>query len=207
MEVLARIAAHMANARQMRQARGALDAFGQATVAVRARDGRLLWQTPLARRLLKTYFDLDPALERAPEALMTWIGEARRTGMENREMPLAAPRDGRRLLASLHDPAGAGPEGEAQEREWLLVLREENHAAAVDALMAAFRLTAREAEVLYWVSKGKTSKDIGDILGSSPRTVNKHLEHVFEKLGVETRTAAASLALSRMTATGGERGT
>ena len=45
---------------------------------------------------------------------------------------------------------------------------------------------------------GKTSKDIGDILGSSPRTVNKHLEHVFEKLGVETRTSAANLAMSKM---------
>ena len=69
---------------------------------------------------------------------------------------------------------------------------------AVESLIAAFRLTQREAEVLYWVVRGKTSKDIGDILGSSPRTVDKHLEHVFEKLGVETRTAAANLAMSRM---------
>ena len=60
------------------------------------------------------------------------------------------------------------------------------------------RLTLRAAEVLYWVTLGKTSKDIGDILGSSPRTVDKHLEHVFEKLGVETRTAAANLAMGRM---------
>jgi DNA-binding CsgD family transcriptional regulator len=58
--------------------------------------------------------------------------------------------------------------------------------------MLACRLTAREAEVLYWVVKGKTNRDIGDILGTSPRTVTKHLEHVFEKLGVETRTAAAA---------------
>jgi DNA-binding CsgD family transcriptional regulator len=54
-----------------------------------------------------------------------------------------------------------------------------------------FSLTAREAQVLYWVSKGKTNKDIGDILESSPMTVKKHLERVFVKLGVETRTAAA----------------
>ncbi|MGD9500256.1 MAG: response regulator transcription factor [Halothiobacillus sp.] len=44
---------------------------------------------------------------------------------------------------------------------------------------------------------GKTNKEIGEILQISPRTVNKHLEHVFEKLGVETRTAAAALVLSR----------
>jgi len=52
--------------------------------------------------------------------------------------------------------------------------------------------------VLFWVIKGKTSRDIGDILGTSPRTVNKHLEHVFEKLGVETRTAAARVAMGRV---------
>ena len=78
------------------------------------------------------------------------------------------------------------------------MLREENDASAIEALMPAFRLTPREAEVLYWVVQGKTNRDIGDILGTSPRTVNKHLEHVFEKLGVETRTAAANLALSKM---------
>ncbi len=52
--------------------------------------------------------------------------------------------------------------------------------------------------MLYWVVQGKTNRDIGDILAMSPRTVHKHLEHVFGKLGVETRTAAASLALQRV---------
>ncbi len=52
-------------------------------------------------------------------------------------------------------------------------------------------LTPREAEVLGWLAKGKTNRDIGQILALSPRTVNKHLEHIFQKLGVETRTAAA----------------
>ena len=59
-------------------------------------------------------------------------------------------------------------------------------------------LTAREAEVLYWVVKGKINRDIGDILGTSPMTVKKHLERVFAKLGVETRTAAAGMAMSRI---------
>ena len=82
--------------------------------------------------------------------------------------------------------------------QWLIVMREANDAAIVDALTHAFKLTAREAEVLYWVVKGKTNRDIGDILGTSPRTVHKHLEHVFEKLHVETRTAAAALAIGRV---------
>ena len=61
-----------------------------------------------------------------------------------------------------------------------------------------FQLTSREMEVLYWVACGKTNRDIGEILGLSPRTVNKHLEHIYVKLGVETRTAATALALAAL---------
>ena len=188
-EVLARIAAHMNNARQMKQARTALDAFGQATVAVRASDGKLVWQTPLGRGLLNTYFANPEHI--APDELLNWIAAALRARSEGREPGALLVADGkRRLLASFHDQTG--------DDEWLIVLREENDTSAVESLIAAFRLTQREAEVLYWVVQGKTSNDIGEILGNSPRTVNKHLEHVFEKLGVETRTAAANLAMSKM---------
>ena len=64
------------------------------------------------------------------------------------------------------------------------------------ALSSRYLLTEREVEVLQWVACGKTNRDIGDILGLSPRTVNKHLEHVYVKLGVETRTAAAAVAIA-----------
>lgn len=53
-------------------------------------------------------------------------------------------------------------------------------------------LTRREMDVLEWVARGKTNRDVAEILGMSPRTVNKHLEHIYEKLGVETRTAAVA---------------
>jgi DNA-binding CsgD family transcriptional regulator len=92
------------------------------------------------------------------------------------------------------DEEGAG----TADAEWLLVLREDSEAALLDALLRHFPLTAREAEVLYWVIQGKTNRDIAEILSLSPRTVHKHLEHVFEKMGVETRTAAAALALQRV---------
>ena len=188
-EVLARISAHVHNARQMRQARTALDAFGQATVAVRASDGKLVWQTPLARDLLNEYFAATGKF--APVRLLAWIDEAIAAKSEGRPPgQLLCTSGAKRLLASFHDQTG--------DEEWLVVLREENDASAVESLMTAFRLTLREAEVLYWVTLGKTSKDIGDILGSSPRTVNKHLEHIFEKLGVETRTAAANMASGKM---------
>ena len=99
-------------------------------------------------------------------------------------------QQGCRLLASFHDQTG--------DEEWLVVLREENDDSTLEALISAFRLTRREAEVLHWLTLGKTNRDIADILGGSPRTVNKHLEHIFEKLGVETRTAAATLAVNRL---------
>ena len=51
-------------------------------------------------------------------------------------------------------------------------------------------LSARQKQVLHWVAAGKTDRDIGAILGISVRTVGKHLQRIYEKLGVETRTAA-----------------
>jgi DNA-binding response OmpR family regulator/DNA-binding CsgD family transcriptional regulator len=61
-----------------------------------------------------------------------------------------------------------------------------------------FGISAREAEVLLWIARGKPNKDISDILGISPRTVNKHLEQVFTKLGVENRASAAALAVGAL---------
>lgn len=81
------------------------------------------------------------------------------------------------------------------QNEFLLLLQKNSTEPNVDALRNDLGLTAREAEVLMWIARGKTNRDIGEILGSSPRTVNKHLEHIFEKLGVSTRSAAVSVAL------------
>ncbi|RCN57137.1 hypothetical protein C4900_08360 [Acidiferrobacter thiooxydans] len=76
-------------------------------------------------------------------------------------------------------------------------MREEDPVHAQQVLARDFALSDREAEVLVWVAYGKTNADIADILGMSPRTVNKHLEHIFLKMGVETRGAATALALRR----------
>ncbi|MDE2368037.1 MAG: response regulator [Burkholderiales bacterium] len=186
-EVLARIAVHMHAARQARQARNALDAYGHATIALRLSDGeaRLVWQTPLARRWLPGYFDVAPDV--VPAELRRWL-EAAQAGRDVR--PLATVRGPCQLVATL--------QGRTVDDDWLVVLREVSDAATVEATMLAFGLTMRESEVLYWVAKGKTNRDIGDILGSSPATVKKHLERVYEKLGVETRTAAAAMALHKV---------
>jgi CheY-like chemotaxis protein/DNA-binding CsgD family transcriptional regulator len=193
-EVLARIAAHLHSARVQRQARLALDAFGHATMVVRERDGRRVWQTALARRLMGEHFGGGDAQYLPPEVI-AWVAREslrRRAGAEPAMLTVA--RSGRRLTFALHEVG----EEVGGEGEWLLVLREADDAAMITAMTLAFKLTAREAEVLYWVVKGKTNRDIGDILGASAATVKKHLEHVFAKLGVETRTAAAALAIGKV---------
>ena len=71
-EVLsARINAHLHSARLTKQARSALDAFGQATLAMRISDGRLMWQTPLARKLLEEFAGTQDDI--APRGLRNWI--------------------------------------------------------------------------------------------------------------------------------------
>lgn len=59
--------------------------------------------------------------------------------------------------------------------------------------LSHFGLSKRELEILGWVARGKTNAEIGLILDISRRTVNKHLEHVYVKLGVENRMAAVAL--------------
>src|SRR6188474_1290968 len=56
-------------------------------------------------------------------------------------------------------------------------------------------LTPREAEVLFWISEGKSNRAIGIILGAKTGTICKHVEHIFSKLNVENRTSAAVVAL------------
>lgn len=57
-----------------------------------------------------------------------------------------------------------------------------------------YGLTPREDEILFWIACGKTNAEIAKILEIRPATVSKHLEHIYPKLGVENRTAAASFA-------------
>jgi DNA-binding response OmpR family regulator/DNA-binding CsgD family transcriptional regulator len=207
-EVLARMQVHLQGARERRQARNALDAFGYASVTVRVSDGRLMWQTPLARELLARYYgEIVPGQGPAhvPEPMLAWLRrsvehvlEAQARGEPLAEPPrLSVEQGARRLTLRLHQRGDdAGPS--ATSGDWLLIMQEASDESVIEAISLSFRLTAKEAEVLYWVIKGKINRDIGDILGSSPMTVKKHLERVYAKLGVETRTAAAALAMNRI---------
>jgi len=206
-EVMARMAVHLRSARAARQgaserqqARNALDALGFATITVRAADGSLVWQTPLAREWLQRYCGTEAPV--TPEAVLVWLRRCLAQLQATAPMPAAQepPRltleqGPRRLTFRLHQ--------QADEGDWLIVMQETSDTAVIEALAQTFGLTAREAEVLYWVAKGKTNRDIGDIVGASPATVKKHLERIHAKLGVETRTAAAAIAINRV---GGLRG-
>lgn len=194
-EVMARMGVHLQSARQARQgarerqqARNALDALGYAAITVRASDGRLMWQTPLAREWLLRYCGTQSP--HTPPEVVVWL-QRQLPPDPLREPPRLSMESGpRRLTFRLHQQVDDG--------EWLIVMQESSDTSVIEATAQAFGLTAREAEVLYWVVKGKINRDIGDILGASPATVKKHLERVYAKLGVETRTAAAAMAINRV---------
>lgn len=177
-EVLARIATHLANARLMAESQQASDAAGDAIVAVDD-ERRVRWATPLARRWLKDLLDTD---DRLPISLRQWVGK-------NEEASFAWTTRERRLLFSRLGATRGGDER--------LLIQSQVHVPEPDALMRALKLTQREAEVLHWVALGKTNVEVGAVLEMSPRTVNKHLEHIFQKLNVETRTAATTVALNK----------
>ena len=204
-EVMARMGVHLQGARRARQearqagqARNALDAFGYASMTVRMNadgqgDGKLVWQTPLARELLMRYY--GTTAPQTPEPVLEWLRRHLSDAERQIEPPRLTVEQGpRRLTFRLHQQTDDNDSG----GDWLIVMREISDDAVVEAIALSFKLTAREAEVLYWVVKGKVNRDIGDILGASPATIKKHLERVYAKLGVETRTAAAGRAMNRI---------
>ena len=202
-EVLARMGVHLGTARRARaqqqqavQARSALDAFGYASLTVRIADGGVLWQTPLARELLRRHLGIDGLRAVLPDDITAWIQRQQPTLALQLEPPRWTFDTGSGpLVLRLHPPSP-----EAEEGELLLVMREESDLAARETLRQGFGITAKEAEVLYWLAQGKINRDIADIVGCSPATVKKHLERIFAKLGVETRTAAAAMAMARLPA-------
>lgn len=177
-EVVVRLHTHTRNARMTRLARAAVDVAGFGVVLVDSR-GRLAWRSPRAALWLQA---MDNTL---PEGRLPTPVQAALDGEEN-SAPLLLTLAGVQLSVRNMGRVGIG--------ETMLLLEQRGAETAAPSRLAKAALTPRETEVLSWLAKGKTNRDIGDILGMSHRTVNKHLEHVFEKLGVETRAAAAALA-------------
>lgn len=189
-ELLARIRVHLSNARLAQETHAVLDASGRFLFAA-DRSGRLLWCTPKARKLLQgggtdRTMDVGLPAESIAQLLRLRRADARTNARCSLEF------GGRSLECSFLSTLGPD--------ELLFRLAESVDPDDDMASLQRFHgLTSRESEVLLWVSRGKSNRDIGEILNISPRTVNKHLEQVFVKLGVENRAAAAAIAVRALT--------
>jgi DNA-binding NarL/FixJ family response regulator len=185
-ELLARIRVHLANARAAHGTSAALDATGRFLLAT-DRSGRLLWCTPKAKQLLADLFpaqhDPNAGLPPAIVEPVMQLYEDRVAGQSRSVMGAG----GRKVEVSMLSPIGPD--------ELLFRLNELSGAQDTEVLQQSLQLTSRESEVLLWISRGKSNREIGEILSISPRTVNKHLEQVFVKLGVENRASAAARAV------------
>lgn len=187
-ELLARIRVHLANARLAQSTQAALDASGRHLLAAN-RAGNILWYTPQAAKLLRAAFgDFDSERFVLPADVCTWL-QTRSAGATKTAdlIPLQQEAATRKLRLSYVGMTGAD--------EFLLRLIDETMNREEIILKEKLLLTLREAEVLSWIARGKSNRDIAEILGLSPRTVNKHLEQIYAKLGVENRTAAAAQAM------------
>jgi DNA-binding CsgD family transcriptional regulator len=124
---------------------------------------------------------------KAPQPWLEWLARAQGGG-DAEKRPSVAPSlsDGEHRLQYM---------GMLNSNEYLLRLARRSSSDSPAEFSRDLGLTSREGEVLSWLSKGKSNRDIAQILGLSPRTVDKHLEQIYAKLGVENRTAAAALAV------------
>jgi len=186
-EILARITTHISRARMLQKAQRSIEVCGKAGLTIDA-GGNITWQTPRAREWLAEYCSESVQLSHW-ERLHHWISELahRRPPPQESAPQLSLNHEGGRLNIQYA--------GEVHGGEHLLLLEEHRDDLSARRLAERLGLTMRESEVLSWLSAGKTNRDIGEILGMSPPTVNKHLEHIYIKLGVETRSAAAAVAL------------
>ena len=160
-------------------------------IVVLTRDGKVALANARAIQWITNYFGTLPAGgNRLPEILQRWVKQqehivASHDDVPPPQEPLVVEREGKRLVVRhLCDST-----------QCLLLLDEQQTIHSPHAL-ERLGVSHREAQVLFWLAYGKTNMEIGTIVEISPRTVQKHLEHIYQKLGVENRTAAAVRALS-----------
>jgi DNA-binding response OmpR family regulator/DNA-binding CsgD family transcriptional regulator len=184
-ELVARIRVHLANSRLALSAQSALDLAGQYIFAVN-KLGVTLWSTPQVNQLLETANDKQAWLaDNFADEIKNWLAHEPAQGMN---VTLLTPTQTLKVYVL----------GNASTNEYLLRLVHQESPNESSNLKKYWALTNREAEVLFWIAKGKTNREIGQILGTSPRTINKHSEKIYKKLDVENRTTAAAKALQYM---------
>jgi len=184
-ELIARVTVHVANAQLVDDARQALDAVGHPVIAV-APDGDIAWASERALQFAERVPGLVVERTRlADSSLLAWLAEALDRPVTS-VMPWASGK-GRGAVSVTY--VGRATSGD------ILIRLSPDAVSMEERLQETFALTVRESEVLQWIMQGKSNRDIAEILMLNPGTVNKHLEKILTKLGVENRTAAAVLAL------------
>lgn len=166
------------------------------SVIVLAGNGRVKRWTEQGKNWIAQYCRTPfPAqADRLPDCFADWYRRqltlvAQETLSPSPREPLIVDKDGRQLTVQLIP--------DHFRDEHLLLLNEKRRDSSWNAL-DEYGLTPRESEVLAWVAKGKTNAEVGVILQLSDRTVQKHLEHIYQKLGVGTRTTATVRALKML---------
>lgn len=198
-ELLARMKVHLNNARATYNAQQALDATGQNLFTINQL-GQLQWATPQTYALLAKA-DANELWQRQqlPMQLLPLVQSSLGVNTPATQQPSCPTSRGQQVevltLQQLDYPLEVTLIERRSETEFLCKLIDALREPDDVQLQKALQLTAREAEVLQWIANGKTNREIAEILGISPRTINKHLEQLFPKLGVENRTAAAAKAL------------
>ena len=148
-----------------------------------------MWATPQAQKLLSDALAADSDDDVVlPEPIPQWLDQARKGKAGSKTAFMTALPGNEQLRLQYMGKLGAN--------EFLLRLAKDSGTETPAEFSSELGLTTREGEVLSWLSKGKTNRDIAQILGLSPRTVDKHLEQIYSKLGVENRTAAAAIAVN-----------
>jgi len=181
-ELLARIRVHLGNARSTQGSHAALDDSGRSMLAIDPA-GTVLWSTPGGCAILDLRFA-------APARLGPLIAMLLRLAESDDRSVQRLTVDGGRVEFVLL--------GRSAANEWLFRIADIAEGAEERLLAGRHGLTDREAQVLLWISRGKANREISEILGISPRTVNKHLEQVFEKMGIENRASAAAAAVKTL---------
>ncbi|MFM8464821.1 MAG: response regulator [Burkholderiaceae bacterium] len=177
-EVLARLNTHVKNAMVTRLAREAIDIAGMGVIFVDTL-GRISWISPQAAAWLKLL------------AATSNTTESDRSGYLPPSLDAALKLEGGAILLTTTEPLlSVRNMGAAMLGETMLLVERQQKNLTSSAIFRHTELTLRETEVLSWIAKGKTNQDIAEILSLSLRTVKKHIENIFKKLGVENRTAA-----------------
>lgn len=149
----------------------------------------ILWSMPQAVKLLKQFPGWDPQRpDQLPPIILNWVRESEHAFRSFSEIPTPF------LPFEINYGTSLVRMRLLRNGVHRTIAIEEISTPITAEQLVSLSLSKRESEVLAWIGQGKTNEEIGHILGCSPRTVQKHLERIYIKLGVENRTAAAMVA-------------